>query len=46
MQAEERRTFLEAAAGRNGVVNVQLAITALEVTAAEPRPCCHRGARV
>ncbi len=35
MQADERGLFVEAAAGRNGVVHVQLAVTALEIGAAE-----------
>jgi hypothetical protein len=46
VEAEKGRTLLEAAAGRNGVMNVQLTIAALEVTAAEPRSRCHRGARM
>ena len=37
MQAEERRGLLEAAAGGDSVVDVQLAIAALEVAAADAR---------
>jgi hypothetical protein len=46
MQAEEGGALLEAAAGRNGVVHVQLAIAAFEIAATEPRLRDRRGARV
>jgi hypothetical protein len=46
MEAEERGALLEAAAGGNGVVHVQLAIAALEIAASETRLRGRRGARV
>jgi len=44
VQAEERSALLEPAAGRNGVVDVQLAVAAFEIAAPEPRLRCRRGA--
>ena len=37
MQADQRGLFVEAAPGRNGVVDVQLAVAALEIGAAQAR---------
>ncbi|MGA9369209.1 MAG: hypothetical protein WBV35_17245 [Steroidobacteraceae bacterium] len=46
MKTEKRRALLEATAGRNGVVDVQLAVAALEIAPTKPGLRYRRGARV
>jgi len=44
MQAQKWRGLLEAAAGRDRVVDMQLAVAALEIAATDARPGCGRRA--